>query len=271
MEPSANIRPAPPARVHILLARDAHTAVIIRRGPTRWTALIGWDRRRDTFEVGQWFQGRIFDRRSDLSPDGRFLIYFALNGKWATEARGAYTAVSRAPYLKAETLLAKGDTWHGGGLFVTDGEYWLNDGYGHTVVRNQSQARRVKDYPWPEYPPIGHSDFYEVRLQRDGWKRMNEGWTGKGATVDFEKPVGLRWVLRKRLTWSRERHELMHVGTGRSIAQPTWQWADVDGKRLVWVEAGKLYAATLDAAGLRDVRLLHDLNPYQFEPLVAPY
>lgn len=271
MESSKLGRPNPPARVYILLAREARTAVIVRRGPTRKTALIGWDRKRDTFQVGQWFNGRIFERRSDVSPDGRFLIYFALNGKWGSEARGAYTAISRAPYLKAETLLAKGDTWHGGGMFVTADTYWLNDGYGHTMVRNASQARRIQEYPWPEFPPIGNSDFYEVRLQRDGWKRMNEGWTGKGATVYFEKPVGLRWVLRKRLTSSREQHELVHISTGRTMPQPTWRWADVDEKRLVWVEAGQLYAGSLDAEGLRGVKLLQDFNSYQFEKLLAPY
>ncbi|PLP97268.1 hypothetical protein CYJ10_28575 [Cupriavidus pauculus] len=271
MEAPTQGRLTPPARIHILMARDAQTAVVIRRGPTRWTALIGWNRKRDTFEVGQWFNARIFDRRSDLSPDGRFLIYFALNGKWKSEVKGAYTAISRAPYLKAETLLAKGDTWHGGGLFVNEKDYWLNDGYGHKVVRDESQARRTKTYPWPEFPPIGHTNLYEVRLQRDGWQRMNEGWSGKGAIVYFEKPIGPRWTLRKRLTGTTERHELVHVSTGRTMPQPSWQWADVDGKRLVWADAGKLYASGLDADGLRDVKLLHDFNPYQFEPLAAPY
>jgi cytochrome bd-type quinol oxidase subunit 2 len=30
--------------------------------------------------VGQWLKGRIYERRSDLSPDGKHLIYFAMNG-----------------------------------------------------------------------------------------------------------------------------------------------------------------------------------------------
>ena len=270
-EQSAQTRPAPPARVQVLMARSAQTAVVIRRGPSRKTALIGWDRKRDKFAVGQWFNGRIDERRSDLSPDGQFLIYFAITGKWGTESKGAYTAISRAPYLKAETLLAKGDTWHGGGLFVSNCEYWLNDGYGHKVVRDQSRARRTKSYPWHEFPPIGQTTLYEVRLQMDGWKRLNPGWVDRGGIVYFEKPVGLRWMLRKRVTSSRERHELVHPGTGRTIALPEWTWADVDGKRLVWIDAGRLYAGSVDSGGLQDVRLLQDFNPYQFEPLAAPY
>jgi len=264
-------RPPPPARVHILMAREARSAVVIRRGPSKKTALIGWDRRRDKFEVGQWFNGRIDERRSDLSPDGSYLIYFAITGKWGTESQGSYTAISRAPYLKAETLLAKGDTWHGGGLFVSEREYWLNDGYGHKIVRDESKARRTSTYPWHEFPPIGQTDLYEIRLQMDGWQRMDYGWIGKGAIVHFEKPVGLRWRLRKRVHGSRERHELLHPGTGRSIAMPSWSWAEVDGKRLVWIEAGRLFEAGVDSGGLQDTRLLHDFNAYRFEKLIAPY
>lgn len=41
------------ARVHILMAREARSAVVILRGPSKKTTLIGWDRRRDKFEDGQ--------------------------------------------------------------------------------------------------------------------------------------------------------------------------------------------------------------------------
>ncbi len=46
-------REAVGARIHVLLAREARTAVIIRRGPTRHTAIIGWDRETDSFTVGR--------------------------------------------------------------------------------------------------------------------------------------------------------------------------------------------------------------------------
>ena len=77
-------------RLHVLLARDSSKAVIIRRGPSRKTAVIGWDRKNDTFEVGQWLNGRIYERRCDLSPDGKHFIYFAMNGRWDSEVLGAW-------------------------------------------------------------------------------------------------------------------------------------------------------------------------------------
>ena len=68
-----------PARLHVLLAREAPYAVVIRRGPAKQVCTVGWDRSTDAFTLGQWFKGRIYERRSDLSPDGKHLIYFALS------------------------------------------------------------------------------------------------------------------------------------------------------------------------------------------------
>ena len=76
-----------------------------------------WDRATDTFALGQWLIGRIYERRADLSPDGRHMIYFARDARWQSETGGSWTAVSRAPWLRAVTLWAKGDCWQGGGLF----------------------------------------------------------------------------------------------------------------------------------------------------------
>lgn len=98
-----------PARVHPILARNARTAVIIRRGPSKAVCTMLWDRGRDEFKLGQWLRGRIYERRCDLSPDGKHFIYFAMNGKWDGPVKGSWTAISRAPYLKALALWPWGD------------------------------------------------------------------------------------------------------------------------------------------------------------------
>ena len=120
-----------PARLHVLLAREAPYGVVIRRGPSRQVRFIGWNRDEDTFEPTQWLKGRVYERRSDITPDGQHLIYFAMNGYWDSETRGSWTAISRSPWMKAIALYAKGDCWNGGGLFLNNHTYWLNDGYGH--------------------------------------------------------------------------------------------------------------------------------------------
>ena len=276
-----------PARLHVLLARDAPTGLVIRRGPAKAVCTIGWDRKRDTFEVGQWLRGRIYERRSDLSPDGTHAIYFAMNGKWSSEAKGAWTAISRAPYLHAIALFAKGDCWNGGGLFVDDKTYWLNNGYGHDILTDTTEVTRAASSP---YVPRWGGECWGVyfhRLLRDGWTMRNDLSLGTqtDSTVVFEKPLWHGWTLRKlaRATIGAppgkgvyfDEHEL--VSHGRELPHEAWEWADVDRDRLVWAEGGKLFAAKITATSakrdepLQDVRELHDFNAMTFEPLVAPY
>ena len=66
-----------PARLKVIVARSAPYAVIFRRGPNDRVCTIGWDLKTDTFSVGQWLKGRIYPHRADLSPDGKYMIYFA--------------------------------------------------------------------------------------------------------------------------------------------------------------------------------------------------
>ena len=153
----------------MLLARKADYGIIIRRGPSKSVCTIGWDRKKDTFEVGQWIRGRIYERRCDLSPDGKHLIYFAMNGKWSSEVKGSWTAISRTPYLKAIGLWANGSCWNGGGLFMNNHSYWLNAfTFGHEEQRSPEGLGEHKAFPFHEsYGGEGPGVYY-VRLQRDG-------------------------------------------------------------------------------------------------------
>ena len=142
------------ARVHPILARKANTAVIIRRGPSKSVCTMLWDRSNDTFKLGQWLRGRIYERRCDLSPDGKHFIYFAMNGKWGGPVKGSWTAISRAPYLKALALWPWGDCWNGGGLFLTDSRFWLNnhwyDEATETIGRLGKELVQEPGYPFDE-------------------------------------------------------------------------------------------------------------------------
>ena len=244
--------------------------------------MIGWDRATDRFKVGQWLYGRIYERRCDLSPDGRHLIYFAMNGRWHSEAKGAWTGVSRAPYVKALTLLAKGDCWHGGGLFLSSKEYWLNDGYGHQVLHDDSRLKRSPEYPWHETYGGECPGVYYIRLQRDGWAMKYTKPDGQGGTITlFEKRVSAHWKLHKLAHATIDRtpgrgcyfdeHQLWNSRTGATLDFPRWEWAEVDGGRMVWAEDGKLFSGRLAAQGLGSIKELYDFNPMHFEKLVAPY
>jgi len=271
-----------PARLHVLMAPRATRAVVIRRGPSRHVCTVDWNRNGDSFSVGQWLKGRIYERRSDLSPDGRHLLYFAMNGRWSSETKGSWTALSRAPYLKAVGLWAKGDCWHGGGLFTGARTYWLNDGYGHAPLVVPSSLERVMEYPNYTYYGGECTGVYYLRLQRDGWTLVGMPERVRFHTVTvFEKRVDRRWTLRKYAYATIERpqgkgcyfdrHELEHAKTGALVDGAEWEWAEVDRGRLVWAEGGRLFAGRLGAAGLERVEELWDFNEMAFERIEAPY
>ena len=110
-------------RLYALLARDAHRAVVFRRGPSKQVLLLSWDTAKDLIEDGQWLKGRIYERRCDLSPDGRLLLYFAATYR---KPLFSWSAISRPPFLSALALWPKGDGWGGGGEFKTNDTVLLN-------------------------------------------------------------------------------------------------------------------------------------------------
>jgi len=270
-----------PPRLHVLLASQTDVAVVLRRGPSKSVCSVLWHRRDDSFEIGQWMRGRIYERRADLSPDGRHLIYFAMNGHWTSETGGSWTAISRAPWLHAIALLGKGDCWHGGGLFTSNRTYWLNDGYGHRPLRDTTWITRDASFTPPAYYGGECPGVYYPRLLRDGWTLADRITNGRTESVTvFEKAIGA-WTLRKLAHeqvgappgkgcyW--DEHELESVRKHQRHAFPDWEWADVDRGTLVWAEHGRLSRAQLGAKGLVDPHVLHDFNGMKFEAIAAPY
>ncbi len=255
-----------PARLHVLLARDRPYGVIIRRGPAKSVCTIGWNRAKDEFTLGQWMRGRIYEERCDLSPDGRYFLYFVLTGRWSTEARGTYTAISRAPYLKAIALYPEGGTWGGGGVFTGPRSYWLSGVY-EKPLRESTELKRDQDQR-----PRG--TLSSMRLEQNGWM------AGPGDAAIYDKPAPYGGRLRKYLKsgWSEpgrgchwEEHALMHAATGRIHPMPEWEWADVDGSRIVWASKGTLNATTLTRRGPGPHSQLADFNGMKFEAIQAPY
>lgn len=278
--------PKSTARVHPILAREASTAVIIRRGPSKSVCTMRWDRSNDTFTLGQWLRGRIYERRCDLSPDGNHFIYFAMNGKWGGPVKGSWTAISRVPYLKALALWPWGDCWNGGGLFLTDSRFWRNSG--HHADEPDTVGRLGKEFVEEAGDPFGEGyggecpGVYYLRLQRDGWRllRRESPYCLPKVTV-FTKPLPKGWVLEKSAHAAidppvgsgcyYDTHRLLHPESGTVLDHPEWEWADLDRQRLVWVSKGVLYAARIHGKGLGEVKALHDFSDMAFAAVAAPY
>lgn len=146
-------------RLHLLFARDAPRAVILRRGPSAWYHVMRWNLLDDSIEHGAWFKGRLYEERCDLSPDGELLIYFALKGThWNTSYSGSWSAVSRAPWLHALALWPQGHTWGGGGYFEGPRHVVLNACSDEAHPDHPAHGLSVRVGSRPASPPRGAVD-----------------------------------------------------------------------------------------------------------------
>jgi len=267
-----------PARLHVLLAQKSTQALIIRRGPSKRVASIGWDRKSDTFSIGQWLKGKIYPYRSDISPDGAYWIYFAKSVK-----NQIWTAVAKPPYLKALDFYTKECSWNGGGLFSSTRSYWLNDGGTlHKSERLNSGLTILSQ--WNSEPnwqgECPHVYFY--RLARDGWTRHESEQVGKHNYITrFYKNVnkhGQLWKLFHSGLYHHigkgcyfESHALYIFNSKNKIELPNMEWADIDKNRIVWAENGMIKSGDLSKEGLVNQKILFDTNPLVFTELIAPY
>jgi hypothetical protein len=234
--------------------------------------------------MGQWMRGRIYERRCDLSPDGKHMIYFAMNGRWDSAARGSWTAISRVPYLKALALYPKGDCWFGGGLFLGNHTFWLNGGFSDlldpTVPGGNLRVDRLHK-PKPSYGGECPGVYYH-RLRRDGWIYVERHEVDKDSSFDvFDKQLANGWTLRKFAHSTlehaegkgvyRDGHELIRTASGDRLQFSDWEWADYESNRLVWSASGKISSAKIRNTGIVDEIELHDFNDMHFKPIQAPY
>jgi len=141
---------------------------------------------------------------------------------------------------------------------------------------------RSETYPWHEGYGGECPGVYYIRLQRDGWMmKATQQHSPSDAVTAFEKAINDHWVLRKvahatidhpvgRGVYFDE-HELLNFRTGEVQKFPAWEWAEIDGRRLIWAEGGKLFASRVAKAGLGVVSKIHDFNSMEFERVAAPY
>lgn len=284
-------------RLYCILASDCSKAVIFRRGPSKHVRLILWDRKDDSFEPGQWFKGRIYERRCDLSPRGTYLLYFAANHKGEP---GTWTAISKPPYLTALALWPKGDTWGGGGFFDSEKKLILN----HLPHQMQLQGGfRLKQgflvHPLGDHSGRGEdSPVWDARLQKSGWVLQSSGsrvepkWNAK-VVWDYSKspvvyqrtnPKHSSLALRAKILGINERsggwyvmeHEVVEDSKQILATLPKSDWADWDRNGdLLYSQGGKLFRmktckTTKSGIELEKARELADFSAMKFEPMKAP-
>jgi hypothetical protein len=251
--------------------------------------MLRWNTRTDAFDAGQWFHGKIYERRCDLSPDGALFIYFAskFNGRTIRDREYTYawTAISKPPYFTALALWPKGDCWHGGGLFEGPKRVWLNHRPSVASPHPRHRPRGLRVIPNPE--ACGEDDpVWSRRMSRDGWTKISEGsyrytrhgWRTEQAE-EWDRPNSCRTVvLRRRLDaicFRRlggpyvESFRLVLSG-GETVPIQEATWADWDQQgRLVFARDGKLWSGSLEGEYLKEQELA-DFNSNVPQPCETP-
>lgn len=286
------------ARLYVIVARERRKAVIFRRGPSKQVALISWDMGRDVFTVGQWFKGRIYERRCDLSPSGDLLVYFAANWK-LSRGPGSWTAVSRPPYLTALALWPKGDAWGGGGVFESESLLALNHAaYETELAQGFSTPKHFRVTPFGEYSGRGEDGPVAVaRDHRDGWRlvrnavwqqqsRGSSNWySAQGGEIHSKPQPGaeagqglalyrvLDGIYETDGPWYVLRHALVNESTGESADLGRSDWADWDRGALVFARAGRLYRLSAESArrlAVAEAVELADFRALEFVAAASP-
>jgi hypothetical protein len=109
------------ARIHLLVAKQAPVAVILRRKPSRTWHILRWNLQTDELTPGSWFRGKLYPMRSDLSWDGRLMSYLAMGGTLDT-----WNGLCEVPFLKTVAQWENTGTWNGGAVWLKPDTAYLN-------------------------------------------------------------------------------------------------------------------------------------------------
>jgi hypothetical protein len=269
-------RPSP-CRLFVYLARDAPLGVVLRRGPSDWVRLSRWRTDDDTFEHGQWMKARVFERRSDLSPDGALFVAFVRGaGGPDWEHRDSWVAVSRPPWFTALALWFVGGTYCMGGYFPDQDSLWLG------FTANPPDQGRLPPWLTPTTAPPPYLDrtddwtdrtVWLNRLLRDGWHRLDGASPETWQRPNPDATLTLLMTLRSNTDFHAYggRHVIEYAvrtepdGPTTPLGRATW--ADWDHRgRLILAQHGRL----LHWRPPNTLHELADFNPQSPDPAPSP-
>ena len=230
-----------PPRIYCIPATQAPVVAVFRRGPSNWAHIGRWDLAAQRYEPGAWFGGRIFPRRSDLSPDGRYLCYFAHKPS-ATWTHGeAYVALSKLPWLTALHAFPTCGTWTRGYYFTEDGTQ------DNTLTETIPIPYGLRPIPVVQFSNERRRGWIEaedspVRDSRDTWDER------RNARMRKTQPQGTRVLCMVSVGWAGGAFGIDQSVDGMNVRYSLetdgnvellddLQWAD-------WSREGHLLAAT---------------------------
>ena len=262
-----------PPRIYCIPATQAPVVAVFRRGPSHWAHIGRWDLAARRYEPGAWLSGRIFPRRSDLSPDGQYLCYFAHKPSATWEHGEAYVALSKLPWLTALHAFATCGTW-------TRGYYFIED-----CSRDDQQMEKLPiPYGLRSIPVV---QFASERQR--GWteapdspaRHPNDAWDQhRNARMRKPQPHGTRVLCVESVGWAGGEFGVDQAVDGLNVRYSLeshsdlellddLQWADwsKDGELLVATRSGQLQIRNLEGD---NPKVLFEANLSKLEPNPTP-
>lgn len=262
-------------RLYCIPATRAPVVAVFRRGPASWSHVGRWDLAQRRYEPGAWLRGRIFPRRSDLSPDGRFLCYFAHKPSATWEHGEAYVAISKLPWLSALHAFGTCGTWTRGYYFTEagDGESFGDAGiaipYGlRSIPAVQFANERRRGWVQAaDSPRRARADTWDERRNA----RMQKRQPGEERVLCVESLgwAGGEFGVKQAVDGLRVRYSLEADGEVQLMDHLQWADWDQEGRLLAATRSGKLQICNADHNGL-EIVFEEDLSLCEPDPIAAP-
>jgi hypothetical protein len=262
-------------RIYCIPAAEAPVVAVFRRGPTNWSHVGRWDLAAQRYEPGAWLRGRIFPRRSDLSPDGRVLCYFAHKPTATWKQGEAYVALSKLPWLTALHAFGTCGTWTRGFFFTeNDDSDDLQDAklpipYGLRsipIIQFANERRRGWEEA-PDSPPRDPKDVWDQR--RNARMRKCQPLGKRTLYVESVGWAGGEFGVDQAVDGLRVRYSVESDGNLKQLDELQWADWDREGQLLAATRNGKLQVWNLDGEGPK-ILFEQDLSLLEPNPDPAP-
>ena len=265
--------PSVPPRIYCISATQAPVVAVFRRGPSNWAHIGRWDLAGKRYEPGAWLGGRVFPRRSDLSPDGQYLCYFAHQPSARWEHGEAYVAISKLPWLTALYACGTCGTWTRGYHFTEDGgrdnpqmeQLPIPYGLRSIPIIQFSNERRRGWIEAEDSPPRDPNDAWDQH--RNARMRKAHPYGSGVLCVESVGWAGGAFGVDQAVDGLNVRYSLESNGDLELLDDLQWADWSREGELLVATRSGRLQIRHLKGDGFQ---ILFDVDLSSLEPTPTP-
>ncbi len=205
-------------KIRGFVATRKNKIIFLYRKKNRITFLVSLDYQEGnaSLEIGSRFYGRIYPNRCDLSPDGKWFIYFAMGQSQSQYDKKlhCWTGICSPPNINAQILFIHDDTWGGGGRFVDDQTIYISPGLAPRFDLHQK-------FRFGQYQIT-----FEGKREDGGWA-SGTGWELVETQIDPQAgdkaPRPARWIKTNGKT-TLLRHLNYSFGMKTKTARPIGEY-----------------------------------------------